>query len=296
VTRPLSPAEMFPAGNEKTVARSVPLITETRVRVLESGISVSADVDVVMLHGWVASAYSFRHELESLPSLGVRCVAVDLRGFGLSDKPAARGSYSLAAYVADLDALLDELPATRVVLMGHSMGGGIALAYALSRPDRVRGLVLVCPTGIVPVSFVHLPRLMPRTIASMADGRLAPRMLVGWILRHLAYSDPSRVTERDVDEYWAPTQLPGFALAARASAEEFDWRPFSETQLARLDTPTLVILGRKDRLIRDAGAAASTIPGATVRELNAGHVVHEERPDEAHQLVASFLNQVRHAG
>lgn len=294
MTRALSPAEMFPAGHENIAVRFVTLVTQTRVRVLESG--TAGDVDVVLLHGWVASAYSFRHELESLPSLGARCLAVDLRGFGLSDKPTARDSYTLDAYVADLGALLDELSLPRVVLVGHSMGGGIALAYALSRPDRVRGLVLMCPTGVVPVAFLRIPKLMPRAIAARGGGWLVPRRMAGWILRHLAYADGALVTEGDIDEYWAPTQLPGFALAARASAEEFDWRPFSATQLERVATPSLVILGRNDRLIRDAGAAAGRIPGATVRELDAGHVAHEERPDEAHRLVASFLNQVRHDG
>jgi pimeloyl-ACP methyl ester carboxylesterase len=284
---------MFPAGHEDIAARFVTLATQTRVRVLESGFS--GNVDVVMLHGWVASAYSFRHELASLPALGAHCLAADLRGFGLSDKPSARDSYTLDAYVADLDALLDEVASRRVVLMGHSMGAGIALAYALSRPDRVRGLVLVCPTGIVPVSFLSLPRLMPRALAAWAGGRLAPRWEVRWILRHIAYGDPARATERDVDEYWAPTQLPGFTVAARASAEEFDWNPLGVAQLERLGVPSLVILGRKDRLIRDAGAAASRIPGATVHELDAGHVAHEELPDEALQLVASFLNRVRNA-
>jgi pimeloyl-ACP methyl ester carboxylesterase len=99
-----------------------------------------------------------------------------------------------------------------------------------------------------------------------------------------------------VDEYWAPTQLPGFTLAARASAEEFDWRPLDQARLESLAPPSLVILGRKDRLIRDAGRAASRIPGATVHELDAGHVPHEERPRETHQLVGSFLNEVRHDG
>ncbi|HEV8446767.1 MAG TPA: alpha/beta hydrolase [Gemmatimonadaceae bacterium] len=294
MTRPLSPAEMFPAGHDDITVRFVTLVTQTRVRILESGFS--GDIDVVMLHGWVASAYSFRHELESLPALGVHCLAVDLRGFGLSDKPSARDSYALDAYVADLDALLDEVASTRVVLMAHSMGAGIALAYALARPDRVRGLVLVSPVGIVPVAFLSLPRLMPRAIAARVEGLLVPRWEAGWILRHIAYGDPSRATERDVDEYWAPTQLPGFTLAARASAEEFDWRPLGASQLERLAVPSLVILGRKDRLIRDAGAAASQIPRAAVHELDAGHVAHEECPGETHQLVASFLNQVRRIG
>ena len=293
MTRPLSPAEMFPAGHENIFVRFVTLVTQTRVRVLESG--ASGDVDVVMLHGWVASAYSFRNELESLPALGAHCFAADLRGFGLSDKPSARESYTLDAYLADLDALLDGLALSRVILVGHSMGGGIALAYALSRPDRVRGLVLMCPTGVVPVAFLQIPKLMPRAIAAQGGGKLVPRWMARWILRHLAYSDERRVSERDVDEYWAPTQQPGFSLAARASAEEFDWRPLTSAQLERLTNPSLVILGRKDRLIRNAGEAAARIPGATVRELDAGHVAHEERPDETHRLVAAFLTQLRHS-
>jgi pimeloyl-ACP methyl ester carboxylesterase len=292
--RPLSPAEMFPAGRENIVVRFVTLVTQTRVRVLESGFS--GDLDVVMLHGWAASAYSFHNELESLPALGAHCLAVDLRGFGLSDKPAARDSYTLDAYVADLDALLDEVASPRVVLMGHSMGGGIALAYALSRPDRVRGLILVAPARIAPVAYVKIPRLVPRALAARAGRHLVPRWAARWILRTVAFGDASRATEGDVDEYWAPTQLPRFELAARASAEEFDWRPLSQARLAQMETPSLVILGRNDRLIRDAGRAASRIPGATVHELEAGHVSHEERPDQTHQLVASFLAGLRHAG
>jgi pimeloyl-ACP methyl ester carboxylesterase len=177
---------MFPAGHENIAVRFVTLVTQMRVRILESGFS--GDVGVVMLHGWAASAYSFRHELELLPALGAHCLAVDLRGFGLSDKPTARDTYTLDAYVADLDAVLDEVASPRVVLMGHSMGGGIALTYALSRPDRVRGLVLLSPTGIAPVAFLTIPRLMPRAVAARGGGLLVPRWGAKWILRNLAFA------------------------------------------------------------------------------------------------------------
>lgn len=293
MTRPLSPAEMYPAGHDDISVRFVTLVTQTRVRILECG---AGDVDVVMLHGWVASSFSFRHQLASLPGVGARCVSVDLRGFGLSDKPRGRGSYSMDGYIADLDALLDALALKRVVLMGHSMGGGIALTYALARPERVRGLALLAPTGVVPVAFLALPKLMPRAIASVADGRLVPRWEARWILRNLAYGDASRVTDRDVDEYWAPTQLPGFVLAARASAGEFDWRPIDRSRLATIAVPSVVILGKKDRLIRNAASSAQAIPGATVRELDAGHCAHEERPEEANELVSSLIRRVRETG
>lgn len=285
---------MFPAGHHDISVRFVTLVTQTRVRILECG--SAGDVDVVLLHGWVASAYSFRHQLRMLPALGARCVAVDLRGFGLSDKPRGRGSYSMEAYVADLDALLDALSIRRAVLIGHSMGGGIALTYAIRRADRVRGLALLCPTGVVPVSLLKLPKLVPRAVTSAFDRRLVPRWGAAWILRHLAYGDASRVTERDISEYWAPTQLRGFASAARASADEFDWRPIEPSRLASVTVPTVVILGKQDRLIRGAAGTARSILGAPVHELDAGHCVHEERPNETDALVRPMLEQARRIG
>ena len=125
---------------------------------------------------------------------------------------------------------------------------------------------------------------------------MVPRPMARWILRHLAYGDASRVTDRDIDEYWAPTQLPGFSLAARASAEEFDWRPFERGRLAMIAAPSVVILGKKDRLIRNAAGSAQAIPGATVRELDAGHCAHEERPGEANDLIESLIRRVRETG
>ena len=68
MTRPLSPAEMFPAGHQDISVRFVTLVTQTRVRILESG--PASDVNVVMLHGWAAWSYSFHHLLASLPALG----------------------------------------------------------------------------------------------------------------------------------------------------------------------------------------------------------------------------------
>ena len=103
------------------------------------------------------------------------------------------------------------------------MGGGLALRYALARPERVSTLVLINPTGLVPSRTSPLLRHSPAAIVDALGARLVPRWMIRFILRRLAYGDPTIVTERDVDEYWAPTQLPGFVHAARAALSEFDW-------------------------------------------------------------------------
>ena len=76
---------------------------------------------------------------------------------------------------------------------------------------------------------------MPRFLGRVVHERVVPRSLVALILRHLAYGDASRVTERDIDEYWAPTQLPGYVHAAHAALREFDWRPLTAAEACVID-------------------------------------------------------------
>ena len=285
--RLLPPNEVFPAGRSNVTARFVTLATGVRVRVAESGPADGRPL--VLLHGWGASIYMFRHAMELLPSRGVRTIAVDLRGYGLSDKPNGKDTYTIDAYCADLDAVLDALGLHRVALLGQSMGGGLALRYALNKPERVSGLILIAPTGLVGVPIRHLLRVTPRTVAAKLGRRLVPRWAIGFILRHIAYSDASKVTERDVDEYWAPSQLPGYVIAARSALSDFDWRPLSDEEAATLAVPTLVILGARDRLIRNARPAATRLRGGDVRVLQGGHCVHEEQPAEVYQIVADFI-------
>ena len=287
MVRPLPPSDVYPAGHLEISQRFIPLATGVTVRVAEAG---PADgVPVVMLPGWASPLYMYRHGFERLPKYGIRAIAVDLRGYGLSDKPEQRGAYSLDAYVADVDALLDALDLRRVVIVGQSMGGGLALHYALRRSERLRGVVLINPTGLVGLPFVYLLRGTPRNALALVGKRLVPRAVIGFVLRRLAYGNAALVTERDVDEYWAPTQLPGYVFAARSALSEFDWKRLTDAEAASLAVPGVVILGDADRLVRNDVRAARRLAGATVHVLEGGHCVHEEQPDEAYGLIGEFV-------
>ena len=278
---------MYPAGHRSIAARMVSLGSGLRVRVLESG--PTDGPTAVLLHGWGACSYSFRHALELLPNNGMRTIAVDLRGFGLSDKPMRGGKYSLDAYLLDLEQLLDAMGLSPVTLIGHSMGGGIALKYALRRVERVERLVLINPVGLVPLRLIGLARLSPQSLFRVLDGRLTPRLLIRFILRNIAYGQPALVSDRVVDEYWAPTQLPGFGYAARAAVGEFQWAPVGESEAASLAVPCVVILGDSDRLIRDPWSQAQQLAGAAVHELNGGHCIHEENPARVYGIIDTFF-------
>jgi pimeloyl-ACP methyl ester carboxylesterase len=280
---------MYPAGIAGVSTRIVSLSSGVRVRVAESGARDAPAV--VLLHGWAATIYMFRHALETLPAQGFRVIAPDMRGFGLSDKPMSRHAYSLDAYLGDLTALLDALGLQRVMLGGQSMGGGTALHFALRQPRRVSHLVLINPTGIARVSFVKMMRLVPQQFVNTFGGMLAPRKIVEFILRRIAYGDAGLVTAQTIQEYWSPTQQPGFVRAGRAALSEFSWEPLDSAVLATLAVPTVVILGKQDRLIPEAASAARSFRSADVHVLTGGHCVHEEHPDEVYRLIASFLRR-----
>ena len=112
------------------------------------------------------------------------------------------------------------------------------------------------------------------------------------------YGDASRLTEQDVDEYWAPSQFPAYSRAMRRLLHSFRWdRPDVDRMtatLAPLSERLLVILGTKDRLVLDArpyvAALHARLPAMRVREaIGGGHAVNEERPEEVVPLGRAFL-------
>ncbi|MEP6492560.1 MAG: alpha/beta hydrolase [bacterium] len=287
----LAPDAIFPAGVTDITTRLVSLSTGVRLRVAQGPHHADQGTAVIMLHGWGASMYSFRHAFDLLPLYGLSPIAVDMRGYGLSDKPAAPDSYSLNSHCSDLDAVLDALSLRRVILVGHSMGGGVALRYAMRTPQRVAKLVLINPTGLVALSFLKWLRPAPLRVADLFGRRLVPRWVVGAILRRIAYGDASRVGQRDIDEYWAPTQLKGFVHAARAALTEFDWRPLSDAESGSLTVPSVVILGAQDRLVKTTVKMAERLRDTHVHWIDGGHCVHEEHPGEVYRIVGEFAGE-----
>lgn len=285
--KPLAPSELFPAGRTDITQRMLALSTGVRVRVVEGGAHTGQPV--VLLPGWASPAYMFRHAFTELGRRGFRVIVSELRGFGLSSKPQARGSYTRDAYIADVDALLDALGLERALLVGQSMGGGVVMHFALERASRVERFVLINPTGLVRLPHLWAVRLPPVGLIKTLGERMVPRWAVRFILRYLVFATPSRVREQDIDEYWSPTQLPGHAFAARAALSEFDWNRVTASKAGSLAVPALVILGAGDRLVRNGEDDARRLRGALVRTLPGGHTVQEENPSPTYRAMADFL-------
>jgi pimeloyl-ACP methyl ester carboxylesterase len=284
----LAPAAMYPVGVPGIRSRSVELRDGLSVRVLESG--ASHGEPVLLIHGWGACVYTFRYAIEVLAATGRRVVAFDLRGHGLSDKPRTPNEYRTTELLRDVGTLLDVLAIARADIVGHSLGGAIALRFALAETHRVRRLVLASPVGLTTIGLQRIGRALTPGITTRFARFLTPRWMTSFLVRG-AYGSPGRVTPRVIDEYWAPSQFPDYYRAARALLHRFDWEPVPREELGKLTIPTLVILGGADRLIRGAEGGARCIPGASVVTLDgAGHLGIEECAKEFNEHLRTFLS------
>jgi len=275
-------SQRYPAGT--ALAQHFIDIDGTRIRYVEAGHGPA----VILIHGLAASLYAWRHTIAPVAGAGYRVIAYDNRGFGFSGRPS-RG-YSNRDYVDLLLSLLDSLEIGDAVLVGHSMGGAIAAETALARPDRVRGLVLVDAAG-VGVRWPFLLRIARWPVVGALFERFRSRGVTARILKAL-YADPSRVTEQDIDQYYAPVVEPGFARSLRSVLGAYRFDSLRE-RLENIGVPTLVMWGASDRVIPAAvgrGMVDHLQVGAFVSFPNAGHALPEELPLDFNRVLLAFLS------
>ncbi len=292
-TGPASPSplpidEMYPAHAPGIAVREIVVRDGIRLRVLEAGPPDGAPV--VLLHGWGASVYSYRDAIPALARAGFRTIAADLPGHGLSEKPPELAWYTREGMTATAGSLLDALDVRAATVVGVSMGGGIALGLAVGHHPRVARVVLINPVGLGHVRFTSIAQLLsPLPLRDYAS-HMVSRALVRWFLR-LAYADPSRVTERDVDQYWAAASRPGFAAALVACLHDFSWDPYTAGQLAGVAVPVLLVLGTRDHLITGSAGHARAMPHVEIVRLNGGHAVNEELPEACNAALIAFVRE-----
>ncbi|MGQ0765058.1 MAG: alpha/beta fold hydrolase [Gemmatimonadota bacterium] len=275
----MPPDRWYPAGERDLTVRHVQLDGGEKVRVVEGGPPGRAPV--LLVHGWGCSAYFFRKLIPPLIESGRRVVAIDLRGHGASDKPRESHLYTAPLMASWLESLMDVLDLPPVHAVAHSLGSGVTLDTAASSPARFRSLSLLAPVGLAPMRFIALARLATPLAAASLVPYAVPRWSIPLVLRAV-YGDNGRFASRDVDEYWAPTADPAFALALRTLLHNYNFTPRTDTQLSKVTAPILTLFGGHDLLIRSriAHARASAIEGITTRLFpRVGHVLAEEVPD-----------------
>jgi pimeloyl-ACP methyl ester carboxylesterase len=265
-------------------------VAGTRLDVRDSG-PTKATKDapaVILLHGFGSSLHTWEtwaHGLEA----DHRVIRFDLPGCGLS-APDPTGDYSDARSMAVLIALMDRLGVVRASIVGNSMGGRIAWAFAAAHPERVDKLVLISPDGFaspgfeygrtpdIPVTVKLMRYVLPKPLVKMS---LAP-----------AYADPKVMTDALATRYYDLMRAPGVrdAMIARM-AQSMRTDPVARLQSIR--APTLVLWGEEDKMIPFNNAAdyMKAIPHATLAPLSGvGHLPQEEAPERSLEIVERFLD------
>ncbi len=252
---------------------------------------------LVLLHGFGANTYSWRH---LVGPLGERheVIAVDLKGCGASPKPddGAYGILDQARLVTDL---LVKRGLTDVTLIGHSLGGGVALAVtlellAVGRP-RIARLVLIDSIAYDQRFPWFIQVLRTPGLGELAISVTPPRLQVRMVLRY-AFYDSRAITDDVVTAYAAPLRHRDARRALVTTARQLvppDMDAFTR-RYPEIDIPVLLVWGRHDRVVplRLGERLAGALPRAELSVVEAcGHVPHEERPRDTLEIVDGFFRR-----
>src|SRR5580658_6291408 len=268
-----------------------------RLHYHEAGAGQDGSLPVVLLHGGGPGASAWSNFGGNLPVFAAefRTLMVDQPGFGQSDKPAVDGNYFTFSARA-LASLLDQLGIEKVHLVGNSLGGGTAVRFALSYPERAGRLVLMGPGGLSLNVLAPDPTEGVKRLAEFQAPPGPSREKLAEFLRTLVF-DQRLVTDEMVEERFAAASDPE-SLAAMASmgASFFDPAAYEDGLLwceaHRLKHRVLLIWGREDRVNPVDGAlvAMKMIRRAQLHVFGGcGHWVQLEKFDEFNLLAIGFL-------
>jgi pimeloyl-ACP methyl ester carboxylesterase len=248
---------------------------------------------VLAIHGLGGTKGSFLPTLSALANQ-FRVIAMDLPGFGDSDKPVG-APYDPRFFAGAVIDLLDALDLDRPHLVGNSLGGRVALEVGLREPDRVGRLALLAPSLAWRRNrpLAPLVRLVRPELGLV---QLAPRPVVEGIVHRLIPGAADGWTAAGVDEflraYLTPAGRAAFYAAARhIYLEEPHGDDGFWTRLRTLQPEALFVWGRRDRLVPLAFARHVTdaLPDSQRVELDCGHVPQVELPRQTHAAVSRFL-------
>jgi pimeloyl-ACP methyl ester carboxylesterase len=250
---------------------------------------------LLFLHGFGANSYTWSKVSEAL-SQNYRVILLDLKGHGASPKPND-GAYSLHDQAELVTAFIMDNRLEDVTLIGHSLGGGVALLVALklaSRvPNPISSLILIDSVAYsqpLP-SFIKLLRV---PVLAQLSVCLVPNRLQTLQVLKLAYYDNNKITDETIEAYSAPLSLPGGHRALIETAKQIIPQDIEEIsrRYGTIRIPTLVVWGKHDRIVpfEVAERLHRSIPNSDLVVIDgAGHVPQEETPAATLLAMQKFL-------
>lgn len=250
---------------------------------------------VILIHGVAASLHDWDELIPQLTQTGHACYALDLLGHGDSPKLASR-AYQMDWLVEHFSGWMESLRLTEpAILIGHSLGGYIALEYVRRVSARTRGLVLSSPL----YSLSQLPLLLRRTYHGPHLSSFIVERTPGWVFRlivdvtSMAMGHSSGAVHSLPEKVRAQTAL-DYVRTAPGIYNVFNNAPDLSEHLPSISAPALVVWGERDQTLSPASfpRMVNQMPRATGRSIHAGHVPHQSNPQEFNQMVVEFLRDL----
>ena len=272
---------------------------------------------LVLLHGWMDVGASYQFVVDAFSAAfaeGRHIIAPDWRGFGLSMPTAPTDHYSFPDYLADLDLLLDHYaPGQAVDLVGHSMGGNVAMMYAGVRPERVRRLVNLEGFGLPASQPAQAPKRYAQWIDEIKQLHQGDKALKTYdsadgVARRLMKTNP-RLSQDKAEwlaQHWARPNAQGQWEILGDPAHKITSAQLYRVEEAlalysAISAPTLAVEANSDSLgqwwsgkysLAEYHQRLQSVPDCrTAVVQDAGHMLHHDQPQAVAALIEGFLSE-----
>lgn len=261
--------------------------TQTNVKIYVEDINPEGRKTILFIHGWPGNHNLFEYQFNELPKLGYRCIGIDTRGFGNSDRPFH--GYDFNTLADDLRSVINALKLHDIILAGHSNGGAIAVRYmARHKGYGVSKLALFAAVAPSLVKRPNFPYGLDKdTVLQLINGTRTdrPKMLknFGSMFFHQHVSEA-------LSEWFFQLGLQAAGWSTEAIADAWLNEVFF-TDLETIHVPTLIIHGIYDKVVPyELGEIQNQIMGNSklVPFKNSGHATFYEQKDEFNEVLAKF--------
>jgi len=248
--------------------------------------------NVFLLHGFASSTYTWEGVAPYLQKQGCHVWALDMKGFGWSDKPED-AKYDPITLMEEVNQWMDVMGLDDVTFVGNSLGGAIAVLMAIEHPERIGRMVLIDAASYSQTERPFVVRMagMPfsRSFAKLFFGRWA----IKWNMKRVFYH-ADRVTEEKVDAYYERMCTHGALDAQISVASSLDFGIFEKytRRIPEIKAKTLIIWGKEDKWIplENGFRFRKEIAESVIVVIpECGHIPQEEYPEETAGLIADFM-------
>jgi pimeloyl-ACP methyl ester carboxylesterase len=256
---------------------------------------------MLMLHGFPEFWYSWRHQIPEFAK-DYKVVALDLRGYNDSDKPADKSAYVMDEFILDVEGVIKGLGYDKCILVGHDWGGAIAWNFAYAHPEMVERLIILNlphpakfaegirnPQQLLRSSYMFFFQIpwLPEFLIQSSDYQLIENAIKGMAVNKSAFS------KEDLEAYKDAAAKRGAMTATLNYYRNIFQQRMTSQDWSVLEVPTLMIWGEKDTAL---GKELTYGTEAYVRDFqikyipDCSHWVQQEQPQLVNQYIREFLN------